>query len=281
MTYEFRVPVAFPVSSGDITSIDVFDGQGKCNFSVNPIGLANRTQLGWWYKDYENNQIVVCPRPMNQFASQFYIQAIFTYPFDSANRSSVSFWEPYRYTLFAQKAVTPISNKTLPAFNYNLTDTFQIVLILPSGAEPVLPSEGKIPTSDITGDNKRTITYTYNSPISEPTNTLPLTFDVVFLRDFFIQQEITLILFVLPFIYLAIVYLFAKPKSRLTFTELVPVGYLISRVIEDGSQYWHFQSLGGAFVLWMILELSLATIFIVVSIVAIVKRQDFRIFGKT
>jgi len=277
LSLNIELPMAFPETNFSSIQVEsVFDGQGQCEpLTTRPISSTQNSQTGHFFVDYIKGIVFVYPRPSYQDKfEQFYVKVTFTAPSNYTPDESdpkIPFWQPYR------GFVRQVFNYTLPTqpplkWHLNLTDSFEVEVILPPGTESAI-SEGSQPILGRTEDNRQTATFVYNSPITIPDHEWTVEFDNIMLRNFSVQQLITLFLFALPFVFLVIVNKFSKPKSKLAFLEAFPVAFLAYRVVEDMSQYLTLPKLGGFFLLCAILELILVAIAVGLFLFVIAKKQ--------
>jgi len=229
------ITIPFPANSSNTVVESVSDGQGPCEYHTQPINQTEGSPLGKYFIDYANNVVCVYPRHSYQDSiEKFDVQATFLVPNNSSDENgkpNVQFWQPYRgaASLF-------FNFSDLPFLHLNMTGTFRVTFLFPSEDEPIssLDGESFVLTST---DNKPTVTFNYNSPISLPKTQWVVFFDNIPLRTFFMNEWLNNVLLFFPVALLAYAVKIRKFESKIAvkegILEIISLGSLFALVIEN------------------------------------------------
>ena len=251
----FEFPVTFPYGTSNVTVETVCDGKGKCDEISKRLDRPDNSSLGHYFVDYGNKVVFVYPHPTYEGDFyEFYVQATFVYPNDRPTEIAPleePFW-PFRYV--CRLAILNVT--TFGAWRLNMTGSFEVRFLLPSGTEPV-PSEGEKPVLG-TEQDRQVVSFVYNSPLTLPSDKWTIMFDVTSLKNFFVLQACSIV----ALIALLVVSKIFEPESKLArrLGLSIPVGLAFPIL---GTSIFQFLTLGGLnlrlfFQVLFVIELLLA-----------------------
>ena len=257
----FEFPVTFPYGTSNVTVETISDGKGKCDEISKRLDKPDNTSLGRYFVDYGNKVVFVYPRP--SYEGNFYefrVQATFVYPNDRITEIvplEAPFW-PFRYV----SRLTLLNITTSGSWILNVTGSFEVRFMLPSGTEPV-SSESGSPVIGIDQD-RPVASFVYDSPLTLSSGKWTVAFDVISLRNLFVLQAFSVLaLFVL------IVFSWrVDPASKLARILGVPtpVASVVPILVAN---IFPFFTLGGLSLRLFFQILFLAELLLAIGIVAI------------
>jgi hypothetical protein len=263
-----ELPVSFPsrINASSIQVESVFDGQGQCErLTSRPVSATQNSQIGHFFVDYKDSVVLVYPRPSYQDRfEQFDVKVTFTVPNNSPSNDydpKIPFWQPYRNRMVQAFNLTVQTDSPIK-WHLNLTDSFQVEFILPSGTEPFSVG-GDQPAFGSTEDNRRTATFVYNSPTSLPANKWIVMFDIISFKDFFTYLVINIVGLSVAVVVLAIVTKIYKFKTKMAWLETVPIFALLSSTGENVREFFVLEWSDWFVETCIVIELLLSLVMIV------------------
>lgn len=280
VTTTLEIPISFPiVDNHNLTSILVVnDGQGECKpLRERPLGVTDNSELGHYFADFKNNVILIYPRPSYQGKFQeFDISVTFSIPnepFGKEGNQRISFWEPYKGFMF-----TSLNYSVPKNWKLNLTDSFKIIFILPKNTE-FASSDGE-PYKLGNLNDRDTVEFNYNSPISLPKDNWIVLFDNISSRQFYFYQVYTNMLLLGSVIVILLILKsnkFAKKMSTTIIIELLaPTTILIGLVIKNIGEFL-ISGYSNWFVgILLVIEVLLCVMFVRYMVIFYKKQKTYR-----
>jgi hypothetical protein len=207
---------------------------------LEPIQNLDNSSRGHYFVDYSEQEVVVYPHFV--YGDDFYqyiVSVTFVLPSYLVTEQQVL---PYRYMSFCGIDVS--TTITADSLKINLTGSLEVKFILPNNSE-LMAFESGNPSIGLEG-NRPTASFVYNSPITFPSRSWTIYYEIVPLRNYFV-----IVVFSLLFIGIFIVLLkFLKIGSK-AFIGILTAGISPFMVWNIGV----FLTLGG-------FELTLTALFI-------------------
>ncbi|MCW4015378.1 MAG: hypothetical protein NWF06_03330 [Candidatus Bathyarchaeota archaeon] len=261
VTINIPVKISFPLYSTPVKVKSVFDGEGECEEiegKLSEYTLMDNEFLGQYYEDDVNRCVWVFPRQSHQNElAKLEVEVTFIVPNIAVKGEyEIEPWEPYRgYTglLF--------NFSEIDFWKIDLTGNFEVKFILPPDVEIITsnPNENIIRDAE---ENRKTLSFVYNSPTKIPEHEWLIVFDNLPLRTFTTNQIINIIVLSVYAVFLFGINKFFNINLTVAIVEILPVTALTIRIVDDLNKFFNLSHHNLFFSICMVLEVALLLLII-------------------